>query len=213
MAKLYLGTTQISDDPYNYPYTTDIQSGVEQTRNLTSITDADGYFYTGNALTSIYVGSNVTSVGSYAFYYCTGVTSINIPSSVDSIGSNAFYFCSGLTSITIADSVTSIGSGAFGFCPNLTDVNIPNSVTTIESYTFNGCSSLTSINIPADVTSIGNYTFSSCTSLATINCLATTAPTLGNNAFSGVATNEIHVPVGATGYGATYGGLIVVADL
>jgi len=36
---------------------------------------------------------------------------------------------------------------------------------------------------------------------------------LGSNVFSGVLATDIHVPVGATGYGTTYGGLTVVADL
>ena len=147
------------------PFTTDIQAGVDQTRNLTTITNLDGY--DGNTtLNSVYIGSNVTSIGSYAF-----------------------QSCSSLTSITIGNSVTSIGSGAFYQCTSLTSVTIPNSVT-----------------------SIGNYAFEGCTSLATINCLATTAPALGSNAFSGVAASTIHVPVGAT-YPATYGGLTVFFDL
>jgi len=63
------------------------------------------------------------------------------------------------------------------------------------------------------VTSIGGYAFWQCTSLATINCLATTPPTLGTDVFDGVLAADIHVPAGATGYGTTYGGLTVVADL
>ena len=149
-----------------YPYTTDFQSGTEQTRNLTSITTSAGYYFNSN-LTSIYVGSNVTSIGSSAFGYCTALTSITIG----------------------------------------------NSVTTLGSYSFSSCVSLTSINIPDSVTSIGLSAFNGCGSLATINCLATTAPTIGSNAFGDVAASDIHVPVGATGYGTTYGGLTVVADL
>jgi len=100
----------------NYPYTTDFISGVEQTRNLTSITSSSGYTFNSN-LTSIYFGSSVTSIGNDAFYNCTN--------------------------------------------------------------------------------------------LSTINCFATTAPTLGTNAFTNVSATTIQVPVGATGYNTTYGGLIV----
>jgi hypothetical protein len=110
--------------------------------------------------------------------------------------------------------VTSIGSFAFSSCTSLPSITIPNAVTSIGSYAFYGCTSLSSITIPNGVTSIGSSAFNSCTSLATINCLATTAPTLsGVNHFTGVAATEIHVPVGATGYGATYGGLTVIFDL
>jgi len=177
----------------NYPYTTDFISGVEQTRNLTSITSSDGYTYNSN-LTSIYVGSNVTSIGGNAFSNCQSLTSATIGNSVTSIGSYAFYYCSGLTSITIPDRVTTLGA-----------------------YAFQGCTSLTSIIIPDSVTSIGSAAFYFCSSLATLNCLATTAPTLDTSgaggAFDNIAASDIHVPVGATGYGTTYGGLTVVADL
>lgn len=52
-------------------------------------------------------GYKVTSIGGYAFYYCSGQISITIPSSVTSIDMNAaFIGCSGLTSITVAESNT-----------------------------------------------------------------------------------------------------------
>jgi hypothetical protein len=36
---------------------------------------------------------------------------------------------------------------------------------------------------------------------------------LGSNAFSYAPATEIHVPIGATGYNTTYGGLTVIYDL
>ncbi len=62
----------------------------------------------------------VTSIGNYAFYYCTSLTSIEIPNSVTSIGQYAFYYCRRLTSIEIPNSVTSIGSSVFMNCGTLT---------------------------------------------------------------------------------------------
>ena len=46
---------------------------------------------------------SVTSIGSYAFYYCSGLTSVTIGNSVTSIGERAFNDCSGLTSVHISD--------------------------------------------------------------------------------------------------------------
>ena len=56
------------------------------------------------------IGSDVTSIGESAFWYCNKLTRVMIPDSVTSIGNWAFYNCSELISITIPNSVTSIGA-------------------------------------------------------------------------------------------------------
>ena len=138
----------------------------------------------------------VTSIGEYAFYYCSGLTSVTIPNSVTSIGTFAFYGCSGLTSVTIPNSVTSIGSAAFSSSVNVDENNtayssidgvlfnksqtelirypggkqytIPNSVTSIGSRAFFGCHGLTSVTIPNSVTSIGERAFEYCSGLTKV---------------------------------------------
>ncbi len=82
---------------------------------------------------------SVTSIGDYAFVFCSGLTSITIQNNVTSIGDYAFVYCSGLTSVTIPNSVTSIGDWAFRSCTGLTSITIPNSVTSIGGYVFYGC--------------------------------------------------------------------------
>ena len=104
-------------------------------------------FYNCSALTSVTIGSGVTSIGNDAFYGCSGLTSITIPDSVTSIGYEAFRGCTGLTSVTLSDSVTNIDDNAFRDCTGLTSVTIGNSVTSIGAGAFYNCSKLQDIYI------------------------------------------------------------------
>ena len=128
--------------------------------SVTSI--GDWAFSYCSGLTSVTIPNSVTSIGEYTFFGCSGLTSVTIPNSVTSIGYYAFYDCCSLTSITIPNSVTSIGDGAFSGCSGLTSITIPNSVTSIGELAFDGCSGLTSVTIPNSVTSIGDYVLNRC---------------------------------------------------
>ena len=147
---------------------------------------SSGYspFFGNKTLKSATIGNSVTSIGDYAFYYCTGLTSVTIPNSVTSIGYGAFYDCSGLTSITIPEGVTSIGNNAFSFCSGLTSITISNSVTSIGNWAFSNCINLESVTIGNSVTSIGYYAFSYCNSLTSIHLLGETPPTVGSDNFT-----------------------------
>ncbi len=92
-------------------------------------------------------GYPVTSIGEWAFAYCSSLTSVTIGNSVTSIGDSAFYWCPSLTSVTIGNSVTGIGNCAFFSCESLTSVTIGSSVTSIGISAFSECYSLTSIKV------------------------------------------------------------------
>ncbi|MCQ2203876.1 MAG: leucine-rich repeat domain-containing protein [Bacteroidales bacterium] len=192
------------------------------------VTEIESYAFMGCDLTSITIPDGVTSIGPYAFEFCSRLTSITIPenSKLTSIGVDAFYGCSRLTSITIPDGVTSIGNSAFCGCSGLTSINIPDGVTSIGNYAFYkcssltsitipenskltsigedafyGCSGLTSINIPDGVTSIGHSAFGGCSSLTSIN-IPDGVTSIGNSAFSGCSgLTSINIPDGVTSIG------------
>lgn len=104
-------------------------------------------FYRNTSIKSVIIEDGVTSIGSYAFEYCSSITSTTIPNSVTSIGNSAFGDCGSLTSITIPDSVTSMGGNAFGNCSSLTSVTIGNGVTSLEFGVFFGCRSLSNVGL------------------------------------------------------------------
>jgi hypothetical protein len=198
-------------------------SAFYECRSLTSITIPESVttiepsaFYYCSALTSIVIPDSVTSIGSAAFQRCYSLTSITIPDSVTSIGNQIFNGCKNLTSVTIGNGVTSIGRTAFDGCSSLTSITIPDSVTSIGNEAFCRCKSLTSVTIGNSVTSIGDEAFGICPSLKTIICKSTQAPTcystsFGNGEYSyagrntyNTGENMLYVPVGATGYDASY---------
>jgi hypothetical protein len=109
-------------------------------------------FYNCRSLTSVIIPVAVTTIGQDAFQYCTSLTSINIPAGVTTIGSGVFYSCTSLSSINFPDSVTNIGRGMFTYCTRLASVTIPNSVTSIEYLSFGLCSSLASVTFGGPLT-------------------------------------------------------------
>ncbi len=129
---------------------------------------AHNLYLNNQLVTDLEIPDSVTSIGDFAFEYCTGLTSVTIPDSVTSIGVDAFYDCTGLASVTIPDSVTSIGSSAFYGCTGLESVTIPDSVTSIGSSALSGCTGLTSVTIPDSVTIIGDSAFKNCTGLTSV---------------------------------------------
>ncbi len=88
----------------------------------------------------------VTAIGDNAFRKCTSMTKVNIGSNVTTIGQYAFYN-SGLTTITIPDNVTTIKSNAFASCSNLAIVTIGKGVTSIAAQAFD--SPVTSVTCSA----------------------------------------------------------------
>ncbi len=176
------------------------------------------------------IENGVTSIGEYAFYYCTSLTSITIPSGVTSIGVYAFANCNSLTYTvygdckylgnegnpyhaligTTSDPITDasihkstkvIADCAFSSCTSLTSITIPDSVTSIGDYAFYGCSSLTSITIPDSVTSIGDWAFYGCTSLTSIT-IPDSVNSIEYGAFRGCTSlTSITIPDSVTSIG------------
>lgn len=115
-----------------------------------------------DSITRITIKEGVTSIGTYAFYYCTKLTKAVLPDSLTSIGNCAFYYCRGLSGEpVIPENVQTIGSYAFYSCTNLTgDLSIPDSVALIDAFAFYGASNLgETVTMGKNVATIGRSAF------------------------------------------------------
>lgn len=134
-----------------------------------SVIEIYGLAFRGNSvLTTINIGTGVTSIGGYTFENCTGLNSIIIPDNVTEIRSNAFSGCTGLKNIIIGNGVTSIGDYAFYNCTGLTSIEIGNNVISIDYYAFSNCRSLSNVVIGSGLSYLGWEPFDECTALKNI---------------------------------------------
>jgi hypothetical protein len=212
LTSVYLGSnvTIISIESFK-------DSGLTSINIPDGVTSIHGYaFFNCASLKEITIPNSVGNISNYAFAYCSDLTSVNLPenNNYTKIEDETFRGCNSLTSVVIPSNITVIGLKAFRYCNSLGSITIPDSVTKIRFNAFDGCTSATSISIGSGIETIEGGAFKNCNSATRVDCFATSAPTLLStpNHFD-VNTTEIHVPVGATGYETTYGGLTVVYDL
>ena len=169
-----------------------------------SVTIPSDVFYDGSPYT-------VTSIGSYAFNYCSSLTSVTIPNSVTSIGSYAFTNCS-LTSVTIPNSVTEVGDCTFTKCTKLNEIIVEDGNEYYCSdngalYNYNKTCLIqcpgakTEFEIPNSVTSIGSYAFSDCSSLTSVT-IPNSVTRIGSSAFSYCSSlTSVTIPNSVTSIG------------
>lgn len=110
-------------------------------------------------IVNVVVDRGVTTIGNYAFYYCSNLTCAVLPDGITDIGGRAFYYCRKLASVNIPQGVITIGYDAFSQCDALPVLEIPDSVTTIGRWAFAGSDSLTRMVIPDSVVELGECAF------------------------------------------------------
>jgi hypothetical protein len=112
-------------------------------------------------------------------------------------------------------SVTAIGDNAFLGSDQLSSVSIPSSITNIGLGTFAGCTMLTNVTIPGSVMSIGDHMFANCWLMSSLYFGGNAPCQFGSSGanwqgFNGDTNLTIYYLPGATGWGATYGGVPTV---
>lgn len=148
-------------------------------------------FKNKTSITSVYIPDSVTSIGSYAFAYCSKLTEIRLSETLDEIENRAFL-STGLKSVVIPDSVTYIGTSAF-HSSALESLVIGDGVTYIDNSAFASCSTLYSVVLGEKVGYIHGYGFQSCNRLMEVYNKSTeltfTAGTSGNGGVAVCAKN------------------------
>lgn len=81
-------------------------------------------FMDNQTMTSVTIGSNITSIGDRAFYNCDALTSVSLPNAVTYVGEKAFAFCDELTSFTIGTGFKDHKGNFLAYCPKLTTITV-----------------------------------------------------------------------------------------
>lgn len=149
--------------------------------------------------------SEVSTIGTGAFAYCTNLTTVSFPSCT-SIGNYAFQLCTRLTTASFP-SCKSIGSSAFAYCYSLTTANFP-LCKSIGLSAFAYCSSLITANFPS-CTSIGANAFNRCYNLLSLYLTGSSIVNLSNpNTFT-----SSPIAGYTTSTGGVYGSIFVPSSL
>lgn len=112
-------------------------------------------FYESSNLTNVFLPTQITDIGSYAFENCYKLKTINIPSTLICIKDGVFTCCELLNEIILNDSILSIGNYAFSYCTSLISIVLPNSLSTLKESVFYNCSSL-NYNVDQNCAFIGS---------------------------------------------------------
>ena len=213
------------------PYVVDIPAylGYEFT-NVTSLSlpsslktiGHDAFYRMG--ITSLTIPYTVQTIGTYAFSTCSKLSTVTIGSAVTSLAGSAFYGCSNIKTLNwnatshsdfsaspFAAAANSINTVTFGgsvnkvpayLChnfSNLTSISLPGTIKTIGAHGFEG-SGLRSLNT-ASVQTISESAFAYCGDLATVT-LGSELKTLGKDAFNhDVALKSVTLPASLTSMG------------
>lgn len=173
-------------------------------------------FYTPTCagLTNLIIPNSITNIPDYAFAQCIGLTSVSIGSGLSSIGIQAFFACENLVSVRIPGSITNLGSEAFEGCTSLASITLEYGLVSIGDQAFNSCGELPRIVIPASVTNIGMNAFFQCFNLHLIFFLGN-APGVGNDTsvFDGTWDATAYYLPGKTGWESSFDGLPTIEEL
>ena len=115
-----LGTNLDTLETGAFSGTSSISSITYKATNCTN--EQANWMFTGNAITSLSINSNVQSIPDCFIGTCPNLTTVNFPSGISRIGVNNFYNCGLTGTLTLPSSITEIGYGSFTLCSGLSGI-------------------------------------------------------------------------------------------
>ncbi len=211
-----------------------VTNQIEGPESHSPISVGEAAFIGCSSLNQVFIAGTVTSIGGFAFAFCTNLTTAYFESNAPPNDGTAFY--SDPDAVVYYLSGTTGWGGTFGGVPAVEEtaefefeyttnddslaitgylgplgpVAIPSTidgytVTSIGSQAFQGNRRVTSLTISNNVTSIGDYAFAYCPNLTSAYILSNAPPDDGT-AFYGDSNAVVYYEVGTIGWGPTFGG-------
>ena len=143
--------------------------------------------------TNLAIPEGTTAIADQAFMDYRGrIYTVTMPDTVTSIGRYAFAWCTGLRSIRLSAVLTEIQCYTFQQCQKLTGIELPAGLKNIRDHAFT-LSGLKRVVIPDGVKSIEQSAFESCP-LESVT-LGSNTTSIGTEAFRGTNLKSITLPV------------------
>lgn len=185
-------------------------------------------FYNKTEKIHVTIGNQVKKIGNYLFYSGTGLNSIFIPSNVESIGEKAFYGCNRLVTVVNSSKHLTVETGSegngylgyyaqnvingdefgkigdFNYCAvnghktlyeyfgTSSEVTIPSGYE-LSNELFKGNKNITSVTLTEGLSSISDYCFYECTNLKQLT-IPKSVNSIGKYAFAFSGMEGISIP-------------------
>ena len=190
----------------------------------------DNAFADCTSLSQVTLSKNVKTIGSYVFLNCENLTTLVIPegSELTSVGSYAFSGCD-LSGVAFGDKLTTVGDYAFKGNENLVKVSFAGPVSYIGDYAFAGCgvseltiaggkngvigisafekTDIAAIVIPEGFVSVKANAFKDCAEVTSVSIPASLIE-IGKDAFLATSPDSIDVAAGNQVYTSNSGCLV-----
>lgn len=145
---------------------------------------------TASSITSVTIGSGISSLGKYMFYCISSLKTVTFETDeVTDIGDYAFYK-TGLNSVVLPSGVQSLGKYAFAMCKSLSELVLNEGLLSVGDFAFYG-STMDEVIIPSTLATVGSGIFYSCPATVTVPFAEDALPEGWSSSWNNKHTGEV----------------------